>query len=96
MLPAHADLAAFAARWGVARLWLFGSLATGHAAPTSDADILVEFLPAATTSTWDWPAMQDELAQLFHRPIDLLSVGILSNPARARSVLASRKLLYTA
>ena len=89
-------LAEFCARWGVARLWLFGSLASGSATPQSDADILVEFLPDALTSTWDWPAMQDELGALFGRPVDLQTVGILQNPWRATSILASRRLLYAA
>lgn len=83
-------------RWEIARLWLFGSLASGTARPESDADLLVEFSPGASTSTWDWPAMQDELQSLFGRPVDLLSTGVLRNPFRRRSIEASRRLLYAA
>ncbi|MFN0133105.1 MAG: nucleotidyltransferase family protein [Phycisphaerales bacterium] len=99
MKPADASIeaiAGFCRRWGVARLWLFGSLATGTAGASSDADVLIEFLPQAETSTWDWPRMQDELRAIFGREIDLLSTGVLRNPFRRRAILASRRLLYAA
>lgn len=86
----------FCTKWRVSRLWLFGSLARGTHSPDSDADVLVEFLPDATTSTWDWPAMQDDLRVIFGREVDLLSMGVLRNPFRRRSIEASRRLLYAA
>ncbi len=94
--PSPDSLAAFCKRWRVSRLWLFGSLAAGTARADSDADVLVEFLPDATTSTWDWPQMQDELRDIFGREIDLLSTGVLRNPFRRKSIMASRRLLYAA
>jgi len=94
-LPLDA-LSEFSRRWHVARLWLFGSLATGQARPDSDADILAEFLPDAPTSTWDWPQMEDELRAIFGREVDLLSIGVLRNPFRRRSILGTRRLLYAA
>ena len=89
-------VAEFCRRWQIARLWIFGSLATGAARPDSDADVLVEFLPEAIASTWDWPQMQDELHKIFNREIDLLSMGVLHNPLRSKSILATRRLLYAA
>ncbi|MBL9150537.1 MAG: nucleotidyltransferase domain-containing protein [Phycisphaerae bacterium] len=89
-------IARFCERWAVQRLWLFGSQATGTADGTSDVDLLVEFRTNARTSTWDWPAMQDELRQVFGRDVDLLSTGVLRNAARRRAIEASRKLLYAA
>lgn len=80
----------------MAELWLFGSVAKGTATAQSDVDILVKFLPDSTASTWDWPVMIDELRAIFEREVDLLSVGVLSNPFRRASILASRKLLYAA
>jgi predicted nucleotidyltransferase len=90
------QIAAFCTRWGVSRLWLFGSRARGDDTPGSDVDLLIEFSPESTASTWDWPAMQDELAEIFNARIDLLSTGVLRNPIRARSILESRRLLYAA
>lgn len=95
-LPNSDDLAKFCAKWQVTRLWLFGSVARGDATATSDVDLLAEFAPSATTSTWDWPDMQDELERLFNRRVDLLSTGILRNPYRRRTIEASRRLLYAA
>ncbi|MFO0827476.1 MAG: nucleotidyltransferase domain-containing protein [Phycisphaerales bacterium] len=92
----EAAIRAFCQRWSVARLWLFGSLVAGDARAHSDADVLVEFRSDAATSTWDWPAMEDELREIFHREIDLLSTGVLRNPLRRTSILASRRLLYAA
>ena len=89
-------LRTFCTKWHVKQLWLFGSLARGSAGPESDADVLVEFLPDAPTSTWDWPPMIDELTAMFGRRVDLLSAGVLRNPLRRDSILASRRLLYAA
>jgi hypothetical protein len=94
--PDFQAIRAFCVRWGVARLWLFGSMAKGTAGPESDADVMVEFREDATASSWDWPQMQDELRAIFGREVDLASTGILRNPHRRRSIEASRRLLYAA
>ncbi|MCU0688276.1 MAG: nucleotidyltransferase domain-containing protein [Phycisphaerales bacterium] len=91
-----AQLREFARRWQVSRLWLFGSVAAGTATPSSDVDVLVEFAADAATSTWDWPAMQDELGVIFARRVDLLSTGVLENPWRRRTIEQTRKLIYAA
>lgn len=89
-------LACFCRRFGVAELWLFGSVVKGTETLQSDVDILVKFPPDSTTSTWDWPAMTDELRTIFGREVDLLSVGVLNNPFRRASILASQRLLFAA
>jgi predicted nucleotidyltransferase len=93
---ARDEVAGFCRRWGVSRLWLFGSAARGEAGPASDIDLLAEFLPESTASTWDWPRMTAELEAIFGRPVDLLSVGILENPFRRASIEASREMIYAA
>lgn len=90
------SIAHFCMKWRVARLWVFGSVARDAAKPDSDIDILAEFLPASTTSTWDWPQMQDELRSIFGRNVDLLSTGVLRNPFRRETIESTRKLLYAA
>ena len=91
-----ASIAEFCRRWGVAELWLFGSLARGQARPDSDADVLVRFAPTSSTSTWDWPQMSGELEAIFGRKVDLLTDAVLANPYRRASILASRRVLYAA
>lgn len=96
-IPADpAALAAFCGRWSVSRLWLFGSLARGDARPDSNADLLLELAPDATTSTWDFPQMSDQLRAIFGRRVDILTTCVLRNPYRAKSILSTRKLLYAA
>jgi predicted nucleotidyltransferase len=86
----------FCRKWQIEKLWVFGSAARGDDRPGSDIDLLVTFLPDATTSTWDWPEMIDELSEIFGREIDLLSEGILRNPYRRATILRDRELLYAA
>lgn len=86
----------FCRKWQIEKLWVFGSAARGDDRPGSDIDLLVTFLPGATTSTWDWPDMIDELSEIFGREIDLLSEGILRNPFRREAILRDRELLYAA
>ena len=86
---AQTPLACFCRRFGVAELWLFGSVFKDIETPQSDVDILVKFPPDSTTSTWDWPSMSDELQRICGREVDLLSVGVLNSPFRRASILAS-------
>jgi len=59
-------------RHGVARLEVFGSFPRGDAATGSDLDILVTFQPGRRPGL-DFVALQQELEQLFGRPVDLLT-----------------------
>ncbi|MGH8985418.1 MAG: nucleotidyltransferase family protein [Acidimicrobiia bacterium] len=52
---------------------LFGSVARGEDTPKSDLDFLVEFEPAS--SLFDHLHLQDELAELLGRPVDVVSSG---------------------
>jgi hypothetical protein len=86
-------LEAFCRKWGVRELSLFGSVLRADFGPDSDVDVLVEFSPDATSSLWDWTAMQDELSELFGRRVDLVSKDGLRNPFRRARILAAREVL---
>jgi len=62
-------------RWPIRSLALFGSVARGDAGPASDLDVLVEFERPVTLSAF--LALEDELAGLTGRRIDLVSAAAL-------------------
>jgi predicted nucleotidyltransferase len=86
-------------RFGVRRLELFGSAATGAFDPAqSDLDFLVEFLPEQQLGPWlrHYFEFQSELAQLFGRPVDLVLSGAVRNPYFRRELDRTRTVLYAA
>ena len=76
------------------RLALFGSAARGEMHPNSDVDLLVEFLPGTTVGL-RFITIQDELAALLGRQVDLCTPGFLSPHFRER-VLEEAVPLYEA
>lgn len=99
IVDAHAnELAALAQRYGVARLELFGSAATGEFNPeTSDLDFLVEFqnpLPEGKFNAYF--GLLEDLEKLFGRPIDLVSTRAIKNPYFLNSVNETRRPIYVA
>lgn len=85
--------------FGVKRLDLFGSAATGTFDPDrSDIDFLIEYEPATDLGPWmkDYFELKERLETLLGRPVDLVMVGGLRNPYFIRSVNESRRLLYAA
>jgi len=90
----EARLAAVCARYGVARLMIFGSVARGTAELSSDVDVLYELQPGRRLG-WEIEDLSDELSELFGRPVDLVSRGALHERLRA-AVLAEAQPLYAA
>jgi len=83
--PAIAELCR---RFGVRRLDLFGSAATGRFDPErSDLDFLVEFEPMPPSPyTKAFRGLRRGLEQLFERSIDLLTEPALVNPYLRRQI----------
>jgi predicted nucleotidyltransferase len=65
-------LAELCERYGVVRLEAFGSFGRGDAAAGSDLDILVTYEPDEHVGL-QFVALQQELASLFGRSVDLLT-----------------------
>lgn len=84
----------FCRKWRVRELSLFGSVLRDDFRAESDVDVLVSFDEDAPWSLWDLIAMQDELAELFGRPVDLIEREGLRNPYRQRRILETRQVLY--
>ncbi len=68
----HTAITAFCRRWGVIELAFFGSVLRDDFRPESDVDVLVTVAPGPRPSLDDLLRMQDELAALFGRKVDLL------------------------
>jgi uncharacterized protein with HEPN domain/predicted nucleotidyltransferase len=89
-LPAIAELCR---RFGVRRLDLFGSAATGRFDPArSDLDFLVEFEPHAGGKSYF--GLLEEFEKLLGRKIDLLTEPGLENPYLRRRIETERRTLF--
>ncbi len=85
--------------YGVARLELFGSAATGQFDPDrSDIDFIVDYAPETDLGPWlkHYFEFKERLEALLGRPVDLVMAGAMRNPYFIRSVNESRRLLYAA
>lgn len=89
-------LAELCRRWQVRELSLFGSVLRDDFGPTSDVDVLVEFLPGAPWSLLDFVTLQDELASRFGRPVDLVERAAVRNPFVRRAIHDTAQQVYAA
>lgn len=69
----RAEVTDIARRHGGTAIALFGSVARGDDHEGSDIDFLVTFAPGS--SLFDLLHLQDELGELFGRPVDVVSAG---------------------
>lgn len=90
----------FCRRWKITEFALFGSVTRPEEfRADSDVDVLVTFAPDAKWSLFDLVHAQDELAEIFGRPVDLVerrAVEDSDNRFRRRSILRSVVLLDVA
>lgn len=87
-------LEAVCRRYGVAALFVFGSVARGDAGAGSDVDLLYELHPGARLG-WEIEDLSDMLAEIFGRPVDLVPRRAL-HPLLSAAVLAEARPVYAA
>jgi uncharacterized protein len=89
-------VAALCRRFGVLRLDLFGSAATGaFREADSDLDFVVVFADTRAPGYADrYLGFADALEDLFGRSVDLLTERSIRNPYLRRSIEASRQTIY--
>jgi len=92
----HRKISSFCKSWKVSELALFGSVLRSDFRPNSDIDLLVTFTPDATWSLFDLIQMQEELEDLFGRPVDLVERDTIRNPFRKRTILGNLQVIYAA
>jgi predicted nucleotidyltransferase len=90
-------LGRFCRERGIARLELFGSALREDFRQESDVDLLATLRPDAQPTLPDWADMQEKLAEMFGRPVDLVSRRAIEN-SRNRygmySILTSAMSIY--
>jgi predicted nucleotidyltransferase len=89
-------IAGFCRRWKITEMSVFGSVVREDFRPDSDIDVLVSFEAGAGWSLLDLVTIQEELAALLGRPVDLIEEAALRNPYRRAAILESKQLVYAA
>ena len=84
----------FCQRWNVQELALFGSVIRDDFTNASDIDVLIERDPDAKRGGFDTVRMQEELSQLFERPVDLAQKKLLKNPFSRAEILRTYRIVY--
>lgn len=81
-------------RYGVASLEVFGSVARGEDRPDSDLDLLYVLQPG-TRLGFRLFDLEDELAEVFGRPVDLVARKSINKYLREQ-ILTDARPLYAA
>ncbi len=91
------EVHAICARYGVARLELTGSAARDDFDPaSSDVDFLVEFLPNANVSAFEYVELADALQKVLGRRVDLIELSAVRNPILREAFARDRVAFYAA
>lgn len=90
------ELEGICQRWGIARLFVFGSFARGEDRPESDIDLMVAFSPGRKPSLWRFVELKDEFEALLGRSVDLVIEGSVENPYRRRNIERDLTQIYAA
>jgi predicted nucleotidyltransferase len=92
----QAEITAFCQRWNVSELALFGSVLRADFTEESDVDVLVTLKAGASLRFSDLMRMEQELAAIFGRKVDLgtrRSVEEDPNYLRRREILGSAQVI---
>lgn len=92
-------IAEFCRRWKITELALFGSVLREDFRPESDVDVLVTFADGAGWSLFDLVEMEEELAAIFGRAVDLVLRGSVEqshNWIRREAILGTAQPVYVA
>lgn len=89
------EIAKVVARYPIAHVWVFGSVARGDDRPDSDLDLLIELKPKA--SVVDILGLDEDLSALLGCPVDIVTTTELeSNDLLHRGVNRHRRRLDVA
>ena len=91
-----AQIAAIARRFSVEEISVFGSSIRGDITDDSDIDLLITFTEKSEISLFDLMDLEQQLSDLFRRPVDIVEPAALKNPIRRREILSTKQRLYAA
>lgn len=86
-------IAEFCRKWQITEFALFGSVLRDDFRPDSDVDVLVTHAPDAHYSLFDHVHMQDELAEILGRQVDLVD---RRGVERSRNYIIRKEILKSA
>jgi len=89
----------FCRKWSITELAVFGSVLRDDFRADSDVDFLATFAPESRWNLLHHVHMQDELASIVGRRVDLVSrrgVEMSANPWRRKEILSSAESVYVA
>lgn len=89
----------FCRRWGIVEFALFGSVLRDDFRPDSDVDVLVTFAPDTRIGLFTYSRMEDELAEILGRPVDIIELEAVErsdNYIRRKHILANMETIYVA
>jgi uncharacterized protein len=92
-----AEIDRFCQRWQITELALFGSALRDDFGPASDVDVLVTFAPEANWGLLDHVQMEQELAHLIGKEVDLVtkkSVEMSRNWRLKQEILQSNQVVF--
>jgi uncharacterized protein len=87
----------FCRKWNIVDFSLFGSVLRDDFRPDSDVDVLVTFSHDAEWSLLDHIAMEEELAAIFSRKVDMVSRKAIErseNYIRRKAILETARPYY--
>lgn len=89
----------FCRTWKIEEFALFGSVLREDFKPESDVDVLVTFASDARWGLFDYARMEDELAEILGREVDVVDRGAVErseNYIRRKHILSNAESVYVA
>lgn len=89
----------FCQRWKITEFALFGSVLREDFHPESDVDVLVAFASDADWSLFDHVDMEEELATMLGRKVDVINRRVIERSAnwiRRKAILSTSEPYYVA
>ena len=70
---------------GIARLFIFGSVARGEATADSDIDLLTDFDANKHLTAFDKAGLEVRISEILHTPVELCDRRLLKDDVRSRA-----------